>query len=290
MSVQENCDSSTCVSSVQKLQLHLADMTVAGASLTSLSITNPVSVPRQDLGDGIGTINPGDLKLVATGRLNGVDTAFVAQNSTAWQATFVGTAFRLQGTIDFLATDQAGKLLPVTVAADITAPAATPQTLSCGALTPIQRLFGFEDPMSWASSAASLSLATSPITQGCGALGIVGQGYIPINGDPFSTVGLALKPALSVDLFIPNNQPNQFWLGALQMYLTCPSGNAFNQYIGQVELTGRPQNKFSTLRFPLPAGVSATLARQLSDCSFSFALNVNQTSRTWVLDSLRFTP
>ena len=70
---------------------------------------------------------------------------------------------------------------------------------------------------------------------------------MPINGYPFVASGLTLNSALSVDLFIPNNQPNQNYLGALQMYLTCPSVNAFNEYIGQVELTGKPQNAYSTL-------------------------------------------
>jgi hypothetical protein len=144
--------------------------------------------------------------------------------------------------------------------------------------------------LSWSSSQATLSLVTSPITQGCGALGIAGQGYMTINGAAFSTSEVTLAPALSVDLFIPANQPNPYWLGALQMYLTCPSGNVFNAYIGQDELTGSPTGRYSTFRYPLPSNVTSTLQRQLNDCSFSFALNVNQTGRTWSLDDLRFTP
>jgi hypothetical protein len=176
------------------------------------------------------------------------------------------------------------------VAVNVQGIPASPQSSACAALSPLQRLFGFEDSFSWDSSVAQLSLVTSPVTQGCGALGIGGSGYMPITGMSFSTAGMSLNTALSVDLFIPTNQPNPFWLGALQMYLSCPSGNVFNQYIGQVELTGRPQNQYSTLRFPLPAQVSSTLARGLGDCFFSFALNVNQTNRTWALDNLRFTP
>ena len=100
---------------------------------------------------------------------------------------------------------------------------------------------------------------TSPIRQGCGALGIQGSGYMPINSIAFVAGGLTVTAALSVDLFIPNNQPNQFYLGALQMYLSCPSVGSYNQYIGQVELTGKPQNAYSTLRFPLPTAVKNTL-------------------------------
>ena len=74
------------------------------------------------------------------------------------------------------------------------------------------------------------------------------------------------------------------------MHLSCPSGGVSNQYIGQVELTGKPLNQYSTLRFSLPQAVRTTLARQLNDCSFTLSLNVNPTGNTWILDRLRFTP
>jgi hypothetical protein len=116
---------------------------------------------------------------------------------------------------------------------------------------------------------------------------------MPITGTAsgiFNTAALSVNSALSVDLFIPGNQPNPFWLGALQMYLSCPTDNVFNQYIGQVELTGKPVNQFSTLRFPLPAATFSTLTQAPpKQCFLGLALNVNQTGRTWVLDNLRFT-
>ena len=164
----------------------------------------------------------------------------------------------MRGTLRVLDVNQNADPMPVAVAVDASGTPSTPQSTACANLSPRDRLFGFEDPQSWSStvSQATLSLVTSPVTQGCGALGISGQGYMPINSSTFTTAGLNVTAAMSVDLFIPNNQPNQFWLGALQMYLTCPSANAFNQYIGQVELTGKPQNQYSTLRFPLPGPVA----------------------------------
>jgi hypothetical protein len=71
--------------------------------------------------------------------------------------------------------------------------------------------------------------------------------------------------------------------------LSCPSGNVFNQSIGQVELTGKPTGQYSTLRFPLPSAVVSTLGRGLQDCFFGLALNVNATGQKWLLDNLRFT-
>ena len=180
--------------------------------------------------------------------------------------------------------------MTITVATNVSGTPANAQQLACAGETGIQRLLGFEDVLSWSSMQATLSPVTTPVTQGCGALGIAGQGYMTIASLPFATNTLTLGPALSVDLFIPGNQPNQFYLGALQMYLSCPSGNVFNAYIGQAELTGKPQNAYSTFRYPLPSNVTSTLKQPLSDCSLSLALNVNQTGRTWILDNLRFTP
>jgi alpha-tubulin suppressor-like RCC1 family protein len=163
-------------------------------------------------------------------------------------------------------------------------------SIACTDATPRERIFGFESAADWTSAAAAVTSVSSPITAGCAAVGVTGQGYIPVASAAFTTAGLTVTPAISVDLFIPGNQPNPFWMGSMQMLLTCPSGNAFNQYIGQVELTGRPQQAFSTLRYPLPAPVAATLRRTLNDCSFTIALNVNATGRAHILDNLRFTP
>ncbi len=271
------------------LSINVADLTVAGTALTNVRVTNAGPAPLK-IGDPDNPSHTGiaakNLNLVAIGLANGAPQIYHLQNDTDLDMILSTTTLRLSGTFRFSDVDPNGKPLPVSIT--FTMPG-TPSTSACATASPRDRLFGLEDPQSWSSSVATLSLVTSPVTQGCGALGIQGQGYMPIASVPFVAAGLALKPAVSVDLFIPNNQPNQFYLGALQMYLTCPSLNAFNEYIGQVELTGKPQNAYSTLRFPLPSQVTNTLRQGASDCSWGFALNANQTNRTWILDNLRFT-
>lgn len=271
------------------LVANVADLTVSGTQLTNVRVTNAGPAPLK-LGDPDNPSHTGiaaqNLKLVAIGLANGAPQIYHLQNDTDLDLIKSSTTLKLSGTFRLTDIDANGRPLPVTVA--VTMPG-TPSTSGCATAPARDRLFGFEDPQSWSSTVGTLSLITSPITQGCGALGVSGQGFIPINSTSFTTSGLTLKPAVSVDLFIPNNQPNQFYLGALQMYLTCPSANAFNEYIGQVELTGKPQNAYSTLRFPLPAQVTGTLNARPSDCSWGLSLNVNQTNRTWILDNLRFT-
>ena len=274
------------------LNINVANLVVSGTQLSNVVVTNTFPAPLQigDPDDPTHTgITAGNLKLRAIGLVGGVPQIYNLQNDTDVHLILSPTTFTLSGTFKFKDIDQSGNPLPISVTFTAPGTPSTPATKACATASPRDRLFGFEDPQSWSSTVAALSLVTSPVKQGCGALGIQGQGYMPINSVPFTAAGLTLSSAVSVDLFIPNNQPNQSYLGALQMYLSCPSVNAFNEYIGQVELTGKPQNAFSTLRFPLPSQVTNTLRQAPNDCSWGFALNANPTNRTWVLDNLRFT-
>ena len=122
------------------------------------------------------------------------------------------------------------------------------------------------------------------------ALSVSGQGYIPITGPQFNTTQFGpVGPAVSLDVFIPPSQPNPNYFGAVQLYLTCPSANFWNQYIGQDELTGLPTNQYSTLRYPLPPTISSMLAGSHPDCFFNVNLNINQTPTPVFLDNLRST-
>lgn len=274
------------------LRINIANLVVSGIQLSNVQVTNtfPATLNIGDPDNPSHTgIAPNNLKLRAIGLVGGVPQIFSLQNDGTLDMIKSSTALNVSGTFSFRTIDANGNPLPVSVTFTMPGTPSTTATKACATASPRDRLFGFEDPLSWSSTVASLSPVTSPVTQGCGALGIQGQGYMPINSNPFVASGLTLKSAVSVDLFIPNNQPNQSYLGALQMYLTCPSLNAFNEYLGQVELTGKPQNAYSTLRFPLPSQVTNTLKQGASDCSWGFALNANQTNRTWILDNLRFT-
>ncbi|MBC7771761.1 MAG: hypothetical protein H7210_04635, partial [Pyrinomonadaceae bacterium] len=261
--------------------------------LRNIVVTNtvPVAIVQalQPKGGFRPTVQPRALRLLVAGLFNGVPSIIRVENRAPLLIDISADAFSLRGSVSFHATDPLGNFLPLSISIDVRGQPSTPAGRACADLSPQRRLFGFEDPLDWTSGAARVSLVTSPVTQGCGALGIEGQHYMPIAGGRFSTVGLTVGQAITTDLFIPSNQPNPYWLGALQMYLTCPSGNVFNQFIGQVELTGRPQGQFSALRFPVGDATRSTLASPLEDCAFSFALNVNPTGRMWVLDNLRFT-
>jgi len=292
--IGESCFGEICVlQSLDDFQADISDMTISGVQLRKLRVNSIKSAPLTQISlpdeNPFLGVAPGELRLRVEGQVNGVDSQFHVASASPFRVDGA-TSFRLLGSFLLDGLGPNGTSLPITIAVNATGPTATPQQLACATQSQLSRLFGFEDVQSWTSTQGTLSLVTSPVRQGCGALGVSGQGYMPIVGAPFTTRGLATNAALSVDLFIPTGQPNPSWLGALQMYLSCPSGAVSNQYIGQVELTGKPVCQYSTLRFPLPSVTLSTLARPLDDCFFSFALNVNATGNTWLLDRLRFTP
>jgi hypothetical protein len=289
-SIGNACTYEGCAYSLDRLKFEFQDINVGGTSLAGLSAQLVGDSDILSEADGGLRIYPGNLKLAVTGRVNGASSIMVVENTKPWWLEVTAQQARLKGSIDLIVADAQYRAVPVNAALDVTAPLATPAQIACESLRPMQRLFGFEDRASWTSTNAKLSLFGTPLTQGCGALGVSGKGYMTFTGNDFSTAGLTVKPGLSVDLFVPSSQPNPYWQGDLQLFLSCPSGNVFNQYIGLIGLTNIPQNKYSTLRFSLPGLAQTTLKRSLKDCAFTFALNVNQTNSTWLVDNLRFTP
>jgi hypothetical protein len=293
-SVGRSCFDEICVlKTLDAFELDLADTTISGVTLRNARVQLVMPAPltsivEPDSPSFLG-VAPGALKLRVEGQVNGVDTLFSATSTTPFRVD-TSPAFRLRGTLVVKTPGPNGSVLTTAINVDANGAVAPPGAVACTTQSGLERLFGFEEVQLFSSVNAALSLVTTPLRQGCGALGVRGQGFMPIVGAPFSTRGLTTNAALSVDLFIPSGQPNPFWTGGLQAHLSCPSGAVFNQYIGQVELTGKPLNQYSTLRFPLPSAVRTTLARPLDDCSFTLSLNVNPTGNTWILDRLRFTP
>jgi hypothetical protein len=156
--------------------------------------------------------------------------------------------------------------------------------------TQVASVLGMENEQNWNSADAVLSSSPNR-TEGSGSLKVEGGGYMLLTSAPLRTADIAGETStLRLDIFVPGNQPNPYWMGAVQMYAECPSAGAYNVYLGQVELTGLPQNAFSTLSFNLPANVLDILRGNFNDFIFKIALNVNAGTPPTLLDNLRFYP
>jgi hypothetical protein len=288
--VGQTCDADGefCHPSSLTLNAFFAPTTILGQTINTptASTARPVNLST-NFQTGVSTVAAGEGLMEVGGAFTAGRTNFLFRSDSPWTVSAGTSGFTVNAVISSFAVDNNGAAFPFSANIQLTGvPSASVAT--CAGFSSIQKLFGFESDTLWTST-ASLEMVPTPVTQGCAALGFNGSGYQTINGAPFSTSKVSVKNALSVDLFVPGNQPNPNWLGALQLYLTCPSANVSNNYIGQVDLTGLTQNRYSTLRFPLPSSTLGILNRTLNDCSLSFAINVNPTGQTWLFDNLRFT-
>ncbi len=156
------------------------------------------------------------------------------------------------------------------------------------------QVLGFENASQWSTSSGSKAQTTTR-TQGSFALAL----NSPVNYSPtLTSTPLSSGPELSgitvgasflVDLQVPTIQPNQYWFGAVQMFISCPSRNVYNQYMGQVELTGTPLGTFKTWEFKLSDYVAQSLqGATYSDLTLTVVLNLPSSgTATYILDNLR---
>ena len=93
---------------------------------------------------------------------------------------------------------------------------------------------------------------------------------------------------LSLDVYVPDPLTNPYWVGAVQLYFQAPSAKIYNQYIGQVELTGLKVGQWNTIRFSLPPNIVNLIKGSYSDIFMTFAFNTGQTGEAFRIDNLRF--
>jgi parallel beta-helix repeat protein len=150
-------------------------------------------------------------------------------------------------------------------------------------------LTSFDTVSDW-SSTVPLTTEFTLRTQGTAALGVAANGYAVVTSRTFSTTALReVSRELNLDVYIPKPQPNPFWGGAVQLFVTCgPLNNAF---IGQADLTNMFASEFNSFVFPLSTSVFDVLRGErgtFDGCSFNLVLNVNADTGTYVLDNLGF--
>ena len=151
-------------------------------------------------------------------------------------------------------------------------------------------LFSFDTAADWSITNGTLEQVSTPVTQGSAALQVSSAGYALISSRFFSTSELSsVTSTLSVDLFVPTQQPNQWWFGSLSASVSCPMAGIFQAYIGQRDITGLFTGEYNTLTFPtLPTNVVSALQTPGIACQVQLALNVPAGAGEYDLDNLAF--
>ncbi len=139
----------------------------------------------------------------------------------------------------------------------------------------------------WISSVASIQPSLDARhTEGSSSMAVKAQGFVSLKSRPFPLTQ-ALASTLSVDFFVPSQQPNPNFYGQVQLVVDCPSKNVFSQFIGQVDFTGKPLNAFSRLNFPVPSNIASAIGSSCED--FDIAVNINvptNATGTYLVDNL----
>jgi hypothetical protein len=165
------------------------------------------------------------------------------------------------------------------------------QFLPGGVANPSSPVLGFENASLWTPTAGTVTNVSSPITEGAAALSWSGIAYAEIQSTALTQAQAPIGNTIKLDLRLPTQQPNPFWLGVAQVFLSVPSKNVNNAIIGSIELTGLPLGTYQTLTFTVPQWVKTALQGQTySDLRVKVALNVNQGSGAHLLDNFRFLP
>lgn len=147
-------------------------------------------------------------------------------------------------------------------------------------------LFGMEDLSRW-TSGSPLSITSKNASEGMYSLVFGGTGFRTVSSTKFSTTlfkGVTSK--LALDVLIPVQQSNPYWLGQVILYVSAPSAGINNLALGNVELTGRQRGVFTQATFNLPLNVRNAMRTPRSDFSIKVAINANDPG--YQIDNIRF--
>lgn len=164
---------------------------------------------------------------------------------------------------------------------------------ACGQLplpkdNPAMQSMNMDEANKW-YSVAPLLPETTQFTEGSGALRVAGDGYVTVTSAPFDSWYLEdVGDQLKLDVYVPPaGQPNPYWLGSVQLYMTIPGTGQINQFLGHQELTPLGTG-WKTLTFDVPNEIETSLLSQQTGVRFHVAVNTPPGAPSIILDYLRF--
>lgn len=148
-----------------------------------------------------------------------------------------------------------------------------------------------EEPPKWKGpDGTTLTNDPTSKTEGTGSMRVNGCNYMLLTSPKVSTTEFGMiSKTLSIDVYIPSQVANDYWLGAIQLYVDIPAANLNNAWVGQVELNGLAKGAWHTIDFALPQNVYDAFAGDYPNCEFRLGLNIQECSNGYRIDNLRFT-
>lgn len=148
------------------------------------------------------------------------------------------------------------------------------------------RTLGFESVADWTIAGGTIT-ASEDKTQASHTIALVAGGYTTLTSRLLGPLG-SVSGTVSFDLKIPATQLNPHWFGDAQLFVSIPSLNVYDAFVGQRSLAGLTPASYAELAFPLPPALRDQLSQTVYDIQFKVALNVpSGNPEPYLLDNLQ---
>jgi hypothetical protein len=148
--------------------------------------------------------------------------------------------------------------------------------------------FRFESLAGWSFDGIGKPSLSLQRVEGKRALALSELQWIALTSDPLSSEqfrGQIRK--VSYALYVPEQQPNEWWIGNTSASLSVPSLEIWSEPIGEVDLKTLKRGRFSRVEFTVPERIARRLAAGFSDLRVRLVLNVSPGSSRYLVDDLR---
>ena len=150
------------------------------------------------------------------------------------------------------------------------------------------RIFNFEGtPLLWTSQ-GNIGL-NSNASGGNQSLEITGCGWLEITSPAFTTAQVApIRDGFKVDVFIPTNQQNPYWIGDVGFLMSIPSAGIYHQWFGQQLLNDLERGRWVEIALSLPDNIVSALKHNHTDVRLHLAVNTSSCLEPLLIDHFRW--
>jgi hypothetical protein len=154
----------------------------------------------------------------------------------------------------------------------------------------VPRKLGFESSDPWTLPAGVTgNYVADPREEGLTALKVNASGFMHLVSPELRSYELSVASGkLNVDVYVPDPQPNPWWIGNVAAYLDCPAGGIYNLYLGQKDLTHLFRNEYNSVVFDISPENVARLKQSVVGCRVNVDLNVTNGPAPFLLDKMGF--
>lgn len=157
--------------------------------------------------------------------------------------------------------------------------------LLCGSALAAQTpaTLSLDDP--WACNGGN-PISNADRTEGTASMQMNSAGYSACQSETFYCEDITTSDELLIDVKLPPELPNPYWVGDVGLFVDVPSAGLYNAWVGMSLLTGLPTGEWVTISIAPTQEMLAALAGDCSDARIKFALNTS--AQDVLLDNIRF--